>query len=94
MYIKFGIKGDSHKGKKAAFLQWIQNFYDVVVEKSFKRKKLIVIIDAGSFLVGLAILAISPQQSFPQIERNQFAVEVFFTGRQFASANRCSHERP
>jgi multidrug efflux pump subunit AcrB len=76
-YIKFGIKGDTHKGKKAAFLQWIQNFYDAILEKAFSRKKLIVILGAGSFLVGLAILSISPQQSFPQVERNQFAVEVF-----------------
>ena len=76
-YIKFGIKGDLHKGKKAAFLQWIQNFYNGVLENAFRRKTLIVLVGVVSFVIGLAILAISPQQSFPQIERNQFAVEVF-----------------
>jgi multidrug efflux pump len=48
-----------------------------VLEKAFRRKKRIVVVAAGTFVAGLAILAVSPQQSFPQIERNQFAVEVF-----------------
>ena len=76
-YIKFGIKGDSHKGKKAAFLDWVQNFYNGVLTKAFSRKKLVVLIGAASFITGLVILAITPQQSFPQIERNQLAVEVY-----------------
>jgi multidrug efflux pump subunit AcrB len=76
-YIKFGIKGDAHKGKKAAFLESLQKFYDSVVEKAFTRKKLIVSIGALSFIIGLIILAITPQQPFPKVERNQFAVEVY-----------------
>jgi multidrug efflux pump subunit AcrB len=77
MYIKFGIKGDAHKGKKAAFLEGIQNFYNGLLEKAFARKKLVVLIGALSFIIGLIIMAFTPQQPFPKIERNQFAVEVF-----------------
>ncbi|MGV8056715.1 MAG: efflux RND transporter permease subunit [Smithellaceae bacterium] len=76
-YIKFGIKNDSHKGRKAAFMEGLQSFYDKLVEKTFTRKKLIVAIGASSFVLGLIILVITPQQPFPKIERNQFAVEVY-----------------
>ena len=76
LYIKVGIRSDAHKGRKAAFLQWAQNFYDGVLDWAFRKKRTVVLIGAGSFILGLAILAISPQQPFPQIERNQFAVEV------------------
>jgi multidrug efflux pump subunit AcrB len=77
IFIKHGIKGENSKGKKAAFLNWIQSVYDRLLEGSFKRKKTVIIIGAVSFLCGLYLLIISPQQSFPPFERNQFAVEVF-----------------
>ena len=77
MYIKLGIKSSGNSGKKAAFLNGLQAFYDNLVEKAFTKKKLIVSIGAASFIIGLIILAVTPQQSFPQIERNQFAVEVY-----------------
>ena len=76
-YIKFGIKNDIHRGKKAAFLEGIQTFYDKLLEKAFTRKKLIVLIGALSFVIGLIILLFIPHQSFPRVERNQFAVEVY-----------------
>ncbi|MDP4116824.1 MAG: efflux RND transporter permease subunit, partial [Bacteroidota bacterium] len=76
-YIKIGLKNNVVKGKKAAFLNALQKFYDNLVEKAFTKKKLIVLIGALSFIVGLILLAITPQQSFPSVERNQFAVEVY-----------------
>jgi multidrug efflux pump subunit AcrB len=77
IFIKHGIKGDNSKGKKAAFLIWLQSFYDRALAVSFKKKKTIVIIGAVSFIIGLIILGLSPQQSFPSFQRNQFAIEVF-----------------
>ncbi len=77
VFIKHGIKGENNTGKKAAFLKWIQSFYDKVLEKSFMKKKTIVLIGLASFIIGLALLALSPQQNFPAFERNQFAVEVY-----------------
>ncbi len=76
-FIKHGIKGENSKGKKGAFLKWIQSFYDKVLESSFKKKKLVVLIGAASFIIGLVLLALSPQQNFPAFQRNQFAVEVY-----------------
>ncbi|MFO7445300.1 MAG: efflux RND transporter permease subunit [Ignavibacteriaceae bacterium] len=77
IFIKTGIKGDPQKAKKSTILDKLQKFYDKVLEKSFGRKKLVVSAGAVSFIAGLVILSITPQQSFPKLERNQFAVEVF-----------------
>ncbi|MDP3148466.1 MAG: efflux RND transporter permease subunit [Ignavibacteria bacterium] len=77
IFIKHGIKGENSKGKKGAFLKWLQSFYDKVLEGSFKKKKLVVLIGAASFVIGLVLLALSPQQNFPAFQRNQFAVEVY-----------------
>ncbi|MCK9280501.1 MAG: efflux RND transporter permease subunit [Melioribacteraceae bacterium] len=76
IFIKQGINSENNKGKKAAFLKWLQSFYDKALEKSFKKKKTVVIVGAASFLFGLLIMMITPQQPFPFFERNQFAVEV------------------
>jgi multidrug efflux pump subunit AcrB len=77
MFIKHGIKGEHSKGKKAEFLNWIQSFYNKILEGSFTKKKTVVFIGASSFLLGLIILLITPMQMFPPFERNQFAVEVY-----------------
>jgi len=75
-FIKVGIKKVASK-KHKTFLERMQNFYDKALEKAFRNKKLVVAAGALSFITGLIILGITPQQSFPKIERNQFAVEVF-----------------
>lgn len=77
IFIKQGIKGEHSKGKKGAFLNWVQSFYDKILENSFKKKRTTVVIGAASFILGLIILLITPMQMFPPFERNQFAVEVY-----------------
>ena len=77
IFIKQGIKGEHSKGKKGAFLNWVQSFYDKILENSFKKKRTTVVIGASSFILGLVILLITPMQMFPPFERNQFAVEVY-----------------
>jgi multidrug efflux pump subunit AcrB len=74
--IKRGVKGDASKGRRAAFLNGAQAFYDRLIEAAFKRKAAVVAVGAASLVLGLFILSRRPQQSFPKIERNQFAVEV------------------
>jgi multidrug efflux pump subunit AcrB len=76
-FIKTGIKNNPTKKGKTTFLDTLQKFYDRVLEKAFRRKKLVVLAGGLSFITGLALIAVTPQQSFPKLERNQFAVEVF-----------------
>jgi multidrug efflux pump subunit AcrB len=74
-FIKQGVRNDK-TGKRSAFLNGLQKHYDLAVEKVFRKKVLAISIGALSFFVGLVILRLVPMQSFPKIERDQFAVEV------------------
>ena len=76
-YIKTGVKNSVSQEGKATFLTRLQKFYDKLLEKAFKRKTLVALAGGLSFIIGLVLIAVTPQQSFPQIERNQFAVEIF-----------------
>jgi multidrug efflux pump subunit AcrB len=76
-FIKTGIKGNSSIKGKTTFLDRLQKYYNGVLVGAFKRKKLVVLAGCCSFITGLVLIAITPQQSFPKLERNQFAVEVF-----------------
>ena len=75
--IRSGIKGRRTRKGGLTFLDHMQTFYDRIVDTAFRHKKAVVMIGAASLLAGLALLHSIPQQSFPKIERNQFAVEIF-----------------
>ncbi|MGD8778720.1 MAG: efflux RND transporter permease subunit [Ignavibacteria bacterium] len=77
IFIKTGIKGKQDENDKKSFLTKLQSFYNNLVEKVFTMKKTIVLLGATSFIIGIGLLAIVPQQSFPAFDRNQFAVEVY-----------------
>ena len=77
MRIKTGIRTQSRAPGKADRLKFIQDIYEWLLEAAFRRKVLVVCLGACTFLVGLLILLRIPQESFPKIERNQFAVEVY-----------------
>lgn len=76
-YIKSGIRSDPGTRRKSRRLDAIQKWYDRLLDAAFNRKRLVVGIGVVTFLVGLLIFIRTPQQSFPKIERNQFAVEVY-----------------
>lgn len=77
IFIKHGIQGEENKGRKVAFLNALQKFYDKILELSFKKKKTVIAFGILTFITGIMLLVMTPQESFPTIERNQFAVEVF-----------------
>lgn len=66
-------------GPKASFLNALQGFYNRALETSFKKKKAVVLLGVISFIAGLIFIKMIPQESFPKVERNQFAVEVYLT---------------
>jgi multidrug efflux pump subunit AcrB/outer membrane protein TolC len=63
--------------KKRSFLDLLQKWFDRSLEKAFRYPKLVVA--AGIVLVGLSLILFknTDQQLFPEMERNQFAVEVY-----------------
>jgi multidrug efflux pump subunit AcrB len=75
-FIKHGINAH-RKDDKPTFLDRLQALYDSILEKSFKRQKLVLIIGVLSVVIGGAIAMFLPRQLFPKVERNQFAVEIY-----------------
>lgn len=74
-FIKQGVRS-GRGGRKTAFLSGLQRHYDRLVEKVFQKKAMVIAVSALSFVAGLLLLTSVPIQTFPPVERNQFAVEV------------------
>lgn len=82
VFIKRGIKQKSN----GSFLNRLQSWFDTQLERAFEHQRLVV--GTGIVLVGLAIAWFTTidQQLFPELERNQFAIEVYLpTGSSLES---------
>lgn len=75
VFIKKGLKIRKKPGSKS-FLDILQRLFDRSLDHAFNHKKLIL--GSGILLVALAIVLFSytDQELFPQMDRNQFAVEI------------------
>lgn len=75
VFIKKGLKIRKKPGSKS-FLDILQKWFDRSLDHAFNHKKLIL--GTGIILVALAMVLFSftDQELFPEMERNQFAVEV------------------
>ncbi len=75
VFIKRGLKNKKKPGSKS-FLDLLQNWFDHSIDHAFNHKKLVL--GVAIVLVGLSLVMFSftDQQLFPEMERNQFAVEV------------------
>ncbi|MEI7500882.1 MAG: efflux RND transporter permease subunit [Bacteroidota bacterium] len=75
IFIKRGLK-NSKKPGSTSFLDLLQNWFDYSLDHAFKHPG--IVIGTGIVTVILAMLLFSntTQQLFPEMERNQFAVEV------------------
>lgn len=86
VFIKKGLKNTSRKGK--SFLDWLQGKFDTLLEKAFRHPKLIV--GSGILFIAFAVILFknTDQQLFPELERNQFAVEIYLpTGSSLESTS-------
>ncbi len=87
IFIKEGLKKEENKTKnKKSFLDGLQKLYDNTLEKAFRHPRLIVGSGAVLVIASFLIFATIDQQLFPEMERNQFAVEVYLpTGSSLES---------
>lgn len=76
IFIKKGLK-INRKKSGPSFLDRLQGVFDRSLEKAFQHPKLFI--GTGVVLIGLSMLmfTVLDQQLFPEMERNQFAVEVY-----------------
>ena len=76
VFIKKGLKNVRKPGKKS-FLDVLQAWFDKSLDKAFKHPRLVIAIGIGSVLFSVVLFKFTDQQLFPEMERNQFAVEVY-----------------
>ena len=75
-FIKKGLKNFKKPGKKS-FLDLLQAWFDKSIDKAFKHPRLVIAIGIGSVVFSMLLFQFTDQQLFPEMERNQFAVEVY-----------------
>lgn len=78
LFIKKGLKSTNNEAqKKKTFLDKMQSTFDTILEKAFKHPRATVSIGIGSIILAVILFKVIPQRLFPEVERNQFAVEVY-----------------
>ncbi|GAT63756.1 efflux RND transporter permease subunit [Paludibacter jiangxiensis] len=75
-FIKKGLKADDEK-KSKSFLDIMQAAFDATLEKAFRHPKRTLAIGVGSIVLAIVLFKSIDQRLFPEVERNQFAVEVY-----------------
>ena len=75
VFIKRGLKNKKKPGKKS-FLDHLQNWFDRSLDHSFKHPAIVVGIGIVMVVLAMVLFSFTNQELFPEMERNQFAVEV------------------
>lgn len=76
LFIKKGLLHGKNDEKRS-FLDRLQDFFNNHIGNSMKHYKLTLFFGAMAVVVGIAIMGVLPQQLFPKVERNQFAMEIY-----------------
>lgn len=78
VFVKKGFhKPNATKKKSFSTLDYLQKGYDWTLGHAFRLPALAVGLGIASIVVGGILAASLPQQLFPQVERDQFAVEIY-----------------
>lgn len=76
-FIKKGLKEDDAKRKHKTFLEVIQHYYNLLINKCFAHPYITLSAGMASVVVGGILFSSLPQKLMPRAERNQFAVEIY-----------------
>jgi len=76
VFIKKGLK-HAEKKNKGSFLEHLQTWYDRSVDKAFRHPRKVIAIGILSVIMAVILFLFTEQQLFPEMERNQFAVEIY-----------------
>ncbi len=75
-FIKTGLN-HSKKPHKRSFLDIVQKAYDKVLDKSFEKPFLTIVLGIAIVALGLCLFSSLHIKMFPAMDRDQFAVEVY-----------------
>lgn len=86
VFIKKGLKKPQSAKKSKSFLDVLQGWFDSSLEMAFRNPKTALLAGAGSIILAVVLFKNLDQQMFPEMERNQFACEVYLpTGASLES---------
>lgn len=86
VFIKKGLKKADQEKKGKSFLDILQGWFDTSLEWSFRNPKTVLAGGVASLVLAVVLFKNLDQQMFPEMERNQFAVEVYLpTGSSLES---------
>jgi multidrug efflux pump subunit AcrB/outer membrane protein TolC len=89
VFIKKGLKYRSKGIKSKSMLNRLQHFFDQSLEKAFTYPKKVLLIGLGLIVLAIVLFMQLDEEMFPDIERNQMAVEVYLpTGSSLESTDR------
>jgi multidrug efflux pump subunit AcrB/outer membrane protein TolC len=77
VFIKKGLKKPGSEKKRKSLLDLLQGWFDSSLEWGFKNPKTIIMGGIATIILAVIIFKNLDQQMFPEMERNQFAVEVY-----------------
>jgi multidrug efflux pump subunit AcrB len=76
LFIKKGLLHGKNDEKRT-FLDRLQDFFNSHIGNAMKHYRLTIFFGVMAVVIGIAIMSVLPQQLFPKVERNQFAMEVY-----------------
>lgn len=76
-FIKKGLKSTDDSADKKTFLDKMQATFDAGLEAAFRHTKVTIGIAVGFVILAVVLFKSIDQRLFPELERNQFAVEVY-----------------
>ncbi|ADQ80547.1 acriflavin resistance protein [Paludibacter propionicigenes WB4] len=76
-FIKKGLKSADENTDKKSFLDKMQAGFDVALDATFRHPKVTMGVAVGSIVLAVVLFLKIDQRLFPELERNQFAVEVY-----------------
>lgn len=76
LFIKKGLHNPNQQKTKKSMLDYLQDFFNKHIGNAIKNYKLTFLFGIGSIIVGVIFMGMLPQQLFPTIDRNQFAIEI------------------
>lgn len=77
IFIKKGLKKDKNKVQRKTFLDRLQAWFDASLDKAFKHPKAVIFTGISIIVLTIMLFKSLDQELFPELERNQFAVEVY-----------------
>lgn len=77
LFIKKGLHLPGETKEKESMLDRLQRVFNRHISNAINHPVLTTIFGILAFVIGVVLMALLPQQLFPKVERNQFAMEIY-----------------